>query len=61
MDKEKYEKDLRNKQEKHLNDVKQKRNIKWKPCLHEQCSNCHGTGVKIDGQPLYTFYKLFLP
>lgn len=29
----------------------------WKPCMHEQCSSCHGTGIKFDGSMcVHTLY-----
>ncbi len=49
MDKERYEKDLRRRQEEHLRGVRGQRELDWKPCLHDGCSQCHGTGVKLDG------------
>jgi hypothetical protein len=43
---EEYEKDLFEKQKKHLENVKNRR---WKPCRHDGCPECHGTGIKKDG------------
>jgi len=36
-----YEKELNERQVKHLNQFQKP----WKPCLHDQCSECHGTGI----------------
>lgn len=48
IDREKYELDLLERQRVHLQNV-YKREWDWKPCAHDQCSQCHGTGVKSDG------------
>ena len=57
MNREDYEADLKRRQEEHL------RNIQttwqpyttsidnWKPCMHEACTECHGTGIKQNGSP----------
>lgn len=53
IDRIQYEKDLKERQRKHLENVqknKNNRNINWKPCLHDQCTSCHGTGKKINGE-----------
>lgn len=42
MNKEEYEKDLKARQEAHLKSLETKED--WKPCLHDQCPNCLGTG-----------------
>lgn len=54
MDKEQYEKDLQERQRRHLENVGQQNSSfpfqpAWKPCLHDQCQSCHGTGVTITG------------
>lgn len=49
MDREEYEKDLRERQRRHLENVR--RTTNWQPCLHDGCSSCHGTGVTSVGQP----------
>lgn len=41
LDKEKYERELRERQEKHLKRFEKP----WQPCLHDQCRSCHGTGI----------------
>jgi len=55
--KEDYERDLKKKQKEHLDRVQQNHpmewvespEIPWQPCMHDQCSECHGTGIKHDG------------
>lgn len=56
-----YYEELRKRQEEHLkrvNDWLNKaisfpiQNFKqppWKPCLHDSCTSCHGTGIRYDG------------
>lgn len=49
-----YEKDLREKQKRHLEEVNKndgwgKGRLPWKPCRHDGCSECHGTGIRKDG------------
>lgn len=50
---EQYEKDLAERQKSHLDEVNKnldyKRDIYWRPCMHDECPSCHGTGIKIDG------------
>lgn len=49
MDKEQYERDLKERQRRHLESVRQGYGKPWQPCMHDQCTQCHGTGVKLDG------------
>lgn len=50
LDREQYEKDLAEKQKQHLDAVRRgQRGSPWRPCLHDGCSRCHGTGIQIDG------------
>lgn len=44
---EDYYRDLRKRQEDHLRRVRGEE--RWKPCAHDQCPSCHGTGIKIGG------------
>ena len=46
-----YEKKLRQKQKEHLDSIQAQRNRKWSPCFHDACTQCYGTGIKIDGRP----------
>lgn len=41
-----YEKDLRRRQQDHLNGLQRQNNIAWQPCAHDSCSDCLGTGIK---------------
>ena len=43
-DRESYERELRERQRKHLESVRNG-GRPWKPCLHDQCPQCHGTGI----------------
>lgn len=47
-DRDAYEADLKRRQAEHIRNV-QGNNIPWQPCMHDQCTECHGTGVKITG------------
>lgn len=58
MDREQYEQDLKERQERHLKNVGNFANggfagnnftPSWQPCLHDQCQSCHGTGITITG------------
>lgn len=48
MDREEYEKDLKRRQEEHLKNINNQQGY-WRPCLHDGCSQCLGTGKKRDG------------
>lgn len=52
IDRDKYEKELDEKQKRHLSVAKSiARNStygNWKPCMHDQCTLCFGTGRKAD-------------
>lgn len=58
MNREQYEKDLAERQRKHLEKVRRwtdnssatKYVSNWRACMHDQCSRCEGTGVQLDGQ-----------
>lgn len=43
-----YDRDLRRRQAEHLRGVRDYRQH-WQPCLHDQCPECVGTGVRRDG------------
>jgi len=47
--KEEYEKDLKHRQEQHLNNINNSFNGNWRPCMHDQCPDCLGTGIKQNG------------
>jgi hypothetical protein len=50
MDRNQYEEDLRKRQEEHLKNVRQWGGQPWQACAHDQCQQCHGTGVKLNGE-----------
>ena len=45
----KYTIDLKERQRLHLEVVNSINFSNWKPCLHDSCSECHGTGIKLSG------------
>lgn len=49
MNKEEWEKQLKEKQAQHLEKINKLRNKEWEPCKHDQCESCHGTWLKLDG------------
>lgn len=46
-----YERDLRKRQEEHLDHVRHRLERPWQPCMHNGCSECAGTGIKRNGTP----------
>lgn len=43
-----FERRLAERQREHLAAIE--RNTRpWRPCMHDQCQDCHGTGIKLDG------------
>lgn len=49
MNREQYERDLAERRRKHLEAVTQRQDADWRPCVHENCPECVGTGIKKDG------------
>ena len=47
MNQEDYYRDLQRRQADHLRKVGCGK--PWKPCAHDRCSSCHGTGIRIGG------------
>lgn len=47
--KEQYEKDLKKRQADHINRINELNIQDWKPCIHDQCPDCLGTGIKVFG------------
>ena len=45
-----YQEELRKLQEEHLKKVNQNLESMFEPCAHDQCPECHGTGIKLNGQ-----------
>ena len=46
---EQYERDLAERQRQHLESVRRSSDMHWQPCLHDNCTECYGTGVRHDG------------
>ena len=49
IDLKQYEDDLQRRQKEHLDNVYGNQNRNWRPCLHDSCPDCLGTGVRRDG------------
>ena len=49
VDREQYEEDLARKRKKHLDRIFKRNNQNWRPCMHDNCPSCFGTGIKSDG------------
>lgn len=49
INREEYERDLQRKQSEHLQNIDSRRNDHWRPCLHDACPECVGTGRRKDG------------
>lgn len=58
---EQYEKDLAERKRRHLEAVRQGSQRPWQPCMHDQCTQCHGTGVKLDGSTCVHFMSCPCP
>jgi hypothetical protein len=48
---EEYERRQKEIREDHLRRVRRGGKRNWRPCLHDTCPECHGTGIKLDGTP----------
>jgi len=49
INREQYERELAEKQRRHLEQVANIGNHNWRPCMHDACTECCGTGIKRDG------------
>jgi hypothetical protein len=49
MNQQEYQEALERRQREHLKQVYVKSHTPWRPCMHNQCTQCHGTGIKLDG------------
>ena len=49
--KDEYYKDLARRQGEHMKQISDQQDFNWRPCMHDQCTDCVGTGVKRDGTP----------
>jgi hypothetical protein len=47
-DRDEYERDLQRRQKEHLDNVAS-HGPAWRPCLHDSCPECLGTGVRRGG------------
>ena len=54
-----YEEDLRRRQAEHLARVYNYQDQNWRPCMHDSCPECLGTGIKSDGS--YCMHYLSCP
>lgn len=49
-DREEYERKLRDRQIRHLESLRKRTNLpSWRPCAHDDCQKCHGTGITMHG------------
>lgn len=48
-EKQRYERELAERQRQHLENVLGNSSRNWRPCMHDQCTECHGTGIKANG------------
>lgn len=48
MNREQYERELAERQRRHLESINYGAQP-WRPCLHDNCPQCNGTGVSILG------------
>lgn len=46
---EAYEEELKERQRRHLEEVRGERDSQWQPCMHDSCTECHGTGIRRGG------------
>jgi len=56
-----YEEDLKQRQKKHLEAIADIQNNDWQPCLHDNCPECLGTGIKKDGSSCIHFISCPCP
>jgi len=49
INREDYERDLKQRQSEHLKNVQGFNQSNWRPCMHDACTQCLGTGVRADG------------
>ena len=47
--KEKYERELKEKQRAQLEGVRKRLEANWTPCKHDECTECFGTSIKRNG------------
>jgi hypothetical protein len=49
INRKQYEEDLERRQKEHLENIFNKQNQNWRPCIHDSCPECVGTGIRKDG------------
>ncbi len=49
IDRKQYEEDLKRIQQEHLDSIQKQNDLNWQPCMHDACTECHGTGVTRGG------------
>ena len=59
MDRKQYGEDLLRRQRDHLDRVRGAEDRTFQPCAHDQCSQCHGTGIRHDGRAC--MHNLYCP
>lgn len=61
MDRKEYENDLRERQRKHWEEVRRRRDGAFVPCAHNQCVQCVGTGIRLDSTPCVHYISCSCP
>jgi len=61
LNEEEYYRNLRERQRLHLESVKRRQNGPFRPCTHDSCQLCHGTGIKCDGSACIHFIHCSCP
>ena len=56
MNREQYERDLAERQRRHMESLSRAEYRNWKPCAHDQCQSCHGTGLGMFGPCVHSLY-----
>ena len=46
-ERDRYERELAERQARHL--AQFHNDMNWRPCMHDQCTECHGTGIRHGG------------
>lgn len=55
--KQKFERELKEKQKAHLEQVRRNIESEWIPCEHDKCNECFGTGINKKGKVCFNHYK----
>ena len=54
IDRKAYERELARRQQEHLERIEAQRDWNWKPCMHDQCPQCVGTGRSLFGPCIHS-------